>query len=103
MAERIVSPIFDETFDRLQREMQIATLRQSVIAQNIANAKTPGYIAKSFDEELMKAVERLDSKDVVLEQELADLADNQMKYTSYVKIMTSKLNILRSIATQGRR
>jgi flagellar basal body rod protein FlgB len=101
MAE--ISPIFDQTFGTLERAMQVATLRQSVIAQNIANAKTPGYEALTFDEQLMRAVKRQERKQVILEEELASLTENSVKYSAYVKLMSSKINVLRTIATQGRR
>ena len=44
-----------------------------------------------------------DKKQVVLEEELAALTDNSVKYSAYVKLLSSKINILRSVATQGRR
>jgi flagellar basal body rod protein FlgB len=95
--------LFDETFRNLERAMEIATKKQAVIAHNIANAKTPGYEALTFDEELMRAVKRLDKKQVVLEEELAALTENSVKYSAYVKLLSSKINVLRTIATQGRR
>ena len=95
--------LFDETFGSLERAMEIATKKQAVIAHNIANAKTPGYEALTFDEELMRAVKRLDQKQVVLEEELAALTENSIKYSAYVKLLSSKINVLRTIATQGRR
>lgn len=101
MAE--ISPIFDETYATLERAMRAATLRQSVIAHNIANAKTPGYEAMDFNEELMKAVKRQDKKQVVLEEELSALTENSIKYSAYVKLMSSKVNVLKTIASQGRR
>lgn len=101
MAETI--GLFDEQFGSLERAMQIASMRQEVISQNIANAKTPGYEAQTFDEQLMKAVKRTAKKDVVLEEELAALTDNSIKYSAYVKWLSAKTNILRTIATQGRR
>ncbi|MBU0671628.1 MAG: hypothetical protein KJ732_01215, partial [Candidatus Margulisbacteria bacterium] len=67
------------------------------------NAKTPGFEPLAFDEELMAAVKRLDRKEVVLEEELSALTENSVKYSSYVKLLTSKINMLRTIATQGRR
>ena len=42
-------------------------------------------------------------KEVVLEKELATLTENSIKYSSYVKLLSSKINVLRTIATQGRR
>jgi flagellar basal body rod protein FlgB len=95
--------LFDPTFNNLERKMEISTRRQEVITQNIANAKTPGYDAMTFDEELMQAVKRLDNKRVVLEDELSALTKNSVEYSSYVKLLTNKLSILRTIATQGRR
>ena len=95
--------IFDTQFGNLERAMEIATRQQEVISHNIANANTPGFEPLTFDEELMRAVKRQDSKQVNLEDELADLTRNSVKYSSYVKLLTSKLNILRSIATQGRK
>jgi len=95
--------LFDETFGTLERSMQIATQRQAVIAHNIANAKTPGYEPMTFDEELMQAVKRMDKKNVVLEEELAALTENSVKYSALVKLMSAKVNILKTIATQGRR
>jgi len=95
--------IFDPSFDRLQKAMEIAARRQEVITHNIANAKTPGYNALDFDEELMNAVARQEKNKVVLEDELSALTDNSIKYSSYVKLLSSKINNLRTIATQGRR
>lgn len=95
--------LFDQSFDKLEKAMEIVAQRQAVIAHNISNANTPGYMALDFDEELMQAVERLDNKKVNLEEELAKLTDNSVKYSSYVKLLSAKINILKTIATQGRR
>jgi flagellar basal body rod protein FlgB len=95
--------LFDETFNSLEKAMAVATKRQAVIAQNIANAKTPGYEALSFDEELDRAVKRQDKRNVTLEEEMAALAENSGRYSAYVKMMTSKMSVLRSIVTQGRK
>jgi flagellar basal body rod protein FlgB len=101
----MVEPVgmFDETFGGLERAMQVATQRQMVIAQNIANAKTPGYKALAFDEQLMRAVERQDRQDVVLEDELAALTANSVKYSACTKLMASKIGVMKTIVTQGRR
>lgn len=95
--------LFDAQFNNLERAMEIAARRQEVISHNIANAKTPGFEPLTFDEELMQAVRRVDRREVVLEEELAALTDNSVKYSSYVKLMSTKFNMLRTIATQGRR
>lgn len=83
--------------------MEIATRRQEVITHNIANAKTPGFQAMTFDEQLMRAVKRADKKNVNLEEELSSLTENSIKYSAYVKLLSTKINTIRTIATQGRR
>ena len=95
--------MFDAQFNQLERSMEISARWQEVISHNIANAKTPGFEALTFDEHLMRAVKRSDQKDVVLEDEMAALADNSVKYSSYVKLLSSKINVLKNIASQGRR
>ncbi|MDI6731484.1 MAG: flagellar basal body protein [Candidatus Margulisbacteria bacterium] len=95
--------MFGEPIDTVEKAMEILTRRQEVIANNIANANTPNYKALTFDEELMQAVEREKNTKIILEDELADLAKNSLEYSSYVKMMASKFNTLRTIATQGRR
>jgi len=95
--------IFDTNFQGLERAMEIATRRQEVIAHNIANANTPGFEPQTFDEQLMRAVKRTEQREVNLEQELSSLTENSVQYSSYIKLMTAKFNILRTIATQGRR
>ena len=103
MAEEYGLRIFDDTFFNLQKAMHVATKRQTVIAQNIANADTPGYEALEFDEVLDKAVKRADRKKVVLEEEMASLSDNSVKYSAYVKLLSTKISILRTVATQGKK
>jgi flagellar basal-body rod protein FlgB len=95
--------IFDPQFGNLERAMELATMRQEVITHNIANAKTPGFEALEFNEELKSAVKRQDKKQVVLEEELAKLTDNSVKYSALVKLLSAKVNVLKTIASQGRR
>jgi flagellar basal-body rod protein FlgB len=95
--------IYDQTFAALEQAMKVAAMKQAVIAQNIANAKTPGYEALTFDEQLNRAVKRLEKKNVTLEEEMAALAENSGQYSAYVKLLTSKIAVLRTIATQGKR
>ncbi|MBU0572989.1 MAG: flagellar basal body protein [Candidatus Margulisbacteria bacterium] len=83
--------------------MATAVERQAVIAQNIANANTPGYEPLEFDEVLQKAVKRRDQENVSIEKEMALLADNSVKYSSYAKLMSSKVNLMKTIISQGRK
>jgi len=95
--------IFDPTFSHLEGAMRAASAKQAVIAHNIANANTPGYEPLDFSEELNRAIKSADKKKVVIEEEMAALSDNSVRYSSYVKLLSQKINILRTIATQGRR
>ena len=98
-----INSIFDGTFDQVENAMKIATARQEIISQNIANINTPGYEALDFDAHLMKAVKRQNDSRVIMEQEMAALVKNSTDYSTLVKIYTARLGNLRSIATQGRR
>lgn len=82
--------------------MKEAAERQAVHSHNLANANTPGFEPLEFDQELGKAVKQLDKK-VVIEKELADLSENSIKYSAYVKLLSQKINIMKTIASQGRR
>ena len=95
--------IFDPTFGSLEKAMANSSKIQEVIAHNIANAKTPGYEAQKFDETLDKAVKRLEKRDVSIEEEMADLANNTGRYAAFSKLLTAKLAVLRSVVTQGRK
>jgi flagellar basal body rod protein FlgB len=94
--------IFDDTFITLQRAVDRATKKQAVIAQNIANINNPQYAALEFDEVLDKAVKRTNSK-LVIEEEMAALSRNSIEHSAYIKLLTSKINVIRTVATQGRR
>lgn len=98
-----MAEIFDPTIGNLESAMARTVKIQETIAQNIANAQTPGYIPKVFDEELNKAVERQDRDSVRLEEEMAEMSKNNIRNSAYVKLLTQKLGMLRTIVTQGRK
>jgi flagellar basal body rod protein FlgB len=95
--------IFDPAINHLEQALKVSAAKQGVISHNLANANTPGYEALEFDEELGRAIKRQDNKKVIIEEEMAALSDNSVRYSSYVKLLSTKLNIIRTIATQGRR
>lgn len=104
MSEQPVQKVelFDETFNGLQVAIDRAAKKQAVIAQNIANVNTPGYEPLEFDEALNKAVKR-SNKALVIEEEMAALSKNSIEHSAYVKLLASKISVIRTIATQGRR
>ena len=94
--------IFDDTFVRLQESIDRATKKQAVIAQNIANINNPSYEPLEFDDALNKAVKRADKK-IIIEEEMAALSKNSIEHSAYVKLLASKISVIRTVVTQGRK
>ena len=95
--------IFDPTLLELEHNVKLAAEIQVMHAHNIANANTKNFIPFTFDEVLQQIVKRKDGKGLNLEEEMAAMARNNVKDFSYVKLMAAKINILRIVATQGRK
>jgi len=95
--------MFDHSFKVLEKTMKETAGEQATLAHNLANINNPNYKAMEFDKELGKAIERLDKKKLTLEEEMAALSENSLKYSGLVKLMTGKMGILKTIASQGRR
>ncbi len=100
----------------LQAAIKAAGLRQSAIAENIANASTPGYRRKivEFEKYLEKALaspERADpaklqaeiktlAGGVSLEREIGDLIQNSTMSKTYMRLL-AKLYRQMEMAMQG--
>lgn len=94
----------------LAKAMDVYTLRQRVTAANIANIDTPGYKKHevSFEDQLRKAqrnqTELKDvnpsiiktDKDVVLDNELLEMADTQMRARLVVQSLRQHFDLLRT-------
>ena len=109
--------LFDSTSLVLQKAMSGAALRQSVLASNLANANTPGYIRKDVDfsgalRNAMDsggdvanvqfaptvdqtAVMRQDGNGVDVDTEASNLAQNELNYEALVSVSSARLDILR--------
>lgn len=95
----------------LEAALKVAQLRQSAIANNIANLDTPGYRRKAvqFEELFSRALKAgkvnpadlkaqlatpmttpVDDRgnDVSMEQEIGDLAKNSTAYKTYMRLMS---------------
>jgi len=86
----------------LQNGIDKTSKKAAIIAQNIANINNPNYVPEDFDEVLNKAVKRAD-KNIVIEDEMAALSRNSSEHASYVKLLVSKLSVIRTVVTQGRK
>lgn len=109
--------LFDNTELGLERAISGAALRQSLLANNIANANTPGYQPEDVDfhgvlaqamqtgdpstiasvqftpvteDETMGA----DGNGVDIDVESADLAENGLEYEALVGVAKTRLDIL---------
>jgi flagellar basal-body rod protein FlgB len=120
----------DLTSLALRRALDGAAARQGVAAENLANIETPGYRARrvEFQAQLREALEaaadgdaadldavsplrtiyaglplRRDGNAVDLETEMAELAESSLQYQAVTRLLSRKLQMLRSVATEGGR
>jgi len=108
----------DSNFEMLSRALDIAALRHKAIANNLANANTPGYrrLEVQFKQELDRVIHGrapLDARivesadpvgpndnNVSFERELADLQKNALIYQTFAQLADLRMKGLRS-AIQG--
>jgi flagellar basal-body rod protein FlgB len=118
--------LFDTSLVGLQRAMSGATLREQVLASNIANANTPGFqrsdvdfhsvLAQAFagsatpqslaqivfqpQSDASQGAMQLDGNNVDINTEMADLSENTLDYQSLAAVMTTRMSILRTAIGQ---
>ena len=113
--------MLDESAAQLTSKLiEISQVRQSVLANNLANANTPGFIRKDvdFQGELRRALAsgspeaigqlragvtedpsnpaRTDGNNVVVAQEMSEIMQNGVYHNLLAKALTTRINILRS-------
>ena len=111
--------IFDPTLVGIQRAMTGSMLRQQVLANNLANAETPGFrrsdvdfhsaLAQAmstgdssavdnvtFSPEQEQTTMRADGNGVDVDVESANMAKNGLEYDALVSVAKARINILRS-------
>lgn len=121
--------LFDSTIDTLNRSLDLHMQRHAVIADNIANAETPGFKAKriDFEESLARAVEAgeqgLAGRDIAsvqpivseetqsemgqdlntvdMDREMAAMTKNEVQYNAATQAITKKFALLRYAITEG--
>jgi flagellar basal-body rod protein FlgB len=115
--------LFDNTELGLQAAIRGADMRQTVLAQNLANANTPGYVRKdvNFQSTLAAAMQdgmspdqvqfdtttdgsapmQADGNSVDADTESAKMAENGLHYQSLVAIAKGRLDIITSAIGNG--
>ncbi len=118
------SLVFDETSVINSKLMEISMEQQKVIANNIANADTPGYtrLKLDFQDKLTKAVYSgstdmvedvdpqlvedtenppgIDGNNVVIPHEMNEMMQNSVFYNLVSKAFKTRMNILKQAITE---
>src|SRR3954452_9893162 len=112
-------PLYDNTQLGLERAISGAAMRQEVLANNLANAETPGFQRSDVDfhstlAQAMKTgdstaienttftpqtdnqVMRADGNGVDIDTESADVAKNGLEYDALISIARARIGILKS-------
>ncbi len=120
--------LFDTSMVGLQRAMSGSLLRQQVLANNLANANTPGF--KRSDVDFHSALDavmngpaatpaavqatgfsvqtdssstmRADGNNVDVDAEMSSLSENTLDYQSLTSVLTSRIKILETVIGQTR-
>lgn len=100
--------IFGDVITTLQKAMDMRMIQQHVIASNLANIDTPGYVAQRMDfkTSLVNALDgaaepveiasstapplTLDGNNVDLEGELSEMSHNRFMYDLTARLMRAK-------------
>ncbi|MCL4313984.1 MAG: flagellar basal body rod protein FlgB [Actinobacteria bacterium] len=111
----------DATIRVLTFAVDSLSLRQQVIADNIANNQTPGYTAEqvSFEKSLEQAISSpgtssahasvsystlapgTDGNNVSLSQQMVDAEKTSLGYQTMISLLTSKFNQIRDASQAG--
>jgi flagellar basal-body rod protein FlgB len=120
--------LFDQTIGFLQRSLDLRTARHKIVSTNIANSETPNY--QSMDIPFQKVLERSVHHDstlqlkkthsshlsegfentievefskggVNIDQEMANLAENNLMFQAGVQALVKKLEALKATISEG--
>jgi flagellar basal-body rod protein FlgB len=115
----VINPISDITTAALHAALNGLETRQQVIAANVANLETPGYLARdvNFEDSLRAAVDagrpqdsavsvetslaptRLNGNNVNIDEQIMSGSENVLRQQLVIQGLNSKYNILRTAIT----
>lgn len=120
--------IHDPVFVVLGKALDAYSLRHKAAAENIANANTPGYKRSyvPFEDELARVLEegggeeevsrlkpkalqdrltqaREDGNNVDMEQEVAEMAKNSLRYQAASSVLRTRFAMYRYVISEGKR
>lgn len=110
------------SFALIEKSLDGLTLRQEIIAQNIANANSPSYrpLRVSFEEALRLAVDKgldairdvepqiaeadaAESSEVRLDLALAQSSQTAMRYRALIDLLDRQMSLERTVVSNGAR
>ncbi len=109
--------MLDRIAGQLERYMDLLSARQKLVASNIANADTPGYLTRDIDfqaefesaagfspnvVEVGGLTVKNDGNNVNLDRESRLLAENAMRFQMASGLLRSQIRIVRSAIEEGR-
>ena len=109
--------MLDRVAGQLERYMDLLSARQKLVASNIANADTPGYLTRDIDfqsefaeaagigpqvveAEGLKA--RNDGNNVSLDREARLLSENALRFNAASQLLRGQIRAVRSAIQEGR-
>jgi flagellar basal-body rod protein FlgB len=110
--------VIDSLTDNLEQYMNLVSLRQKLVASNIANADTPGYKTQDLDFQASfrsaldggspQAVQvsglktKNDGNNVDLDREARLLAENAMRFNVAASLMRSSISQVKEAISGGK-
>jgi flagellar basal-body rod protein FlgB len=121
--------LLDSTFGLLQKSLDLRTSRHEVLSANIANAETPGYVARDipFEKVLARAVQPASVVNLYrthashlggnpanvlavetvaeggnIDQQMARLAENNIRFQADIQALMKKLESLKLALSETR-
>jgi flagellar basal-body rod protein FlgB len=122
--------LFDRTLGLIQRSLDLRSARHRVLSSNIANSETPNFVSKDipFQKILERAIDPSSGPSLVkthpghlsleelspggqavavaegvkIDEEMAKLAENNLRFQADVQALIKKLEGLRMVISEGR-
>ena len=110
--------MLDSLTGSLERYMDLLSVRQKIVASNIANADTPGYKTRDLDfqsefqsamsstapeaQEVSGLAVRNDGNNVNLDREARLLAENAMRFNMASGIMREQIRMVKNAIQEGK-
>jgi flagellar basal-body rod protein FlgB len=109
--------MLDRVAGQLERYMDLLSARQKLVASNIANADTPGYLTQDLDfqaefrnaaggapqvSDVAGLKTKNDGNNVNLDREARLLSENALRFQVASQLMKGQLRVVRSAIQEGK-